>query len=98
MDQLNQNQDPKFAQLILQEFNQKKGHWTVAVVVIVAVVGLFLVWWYVDRMGFNPLPSVGVGTPSEETKINQINQELERVDVGDLDAEFEAIDSDLNSL
>ncbi len=81
--------------MMADTLTKKKSHWTVVIVVIIAVIGLFFVWWYVNQMGFNPLPSTGVRTLSEEARINQ---DLESIDVGDLDTEFESIDSDLNSL
>ena len=43
------------------------------------------------------VPEVAPLTAKEDST-SAINQELNSVDVGDLDKEFQAIDSDLNSL
>ena len=82
---------------------KKKGHWFVVVVVIIAVIVLFAVWWYMEKQAGLSVREVLLemsqplsdGVDAEE---NQIDRMLKGVDVGDLDAEFESIDQDLNSL
>ncbi|HHE67512.1 MAG TPA: hypothetical protein ENL33_00400 [Candidatus Parcubacteria bacterium] len=61
-------------------------------------------WWkeeisaYFEGMPYPSGVSVSVSKSVPEDTTKAINQELNNIDIGDLDAEFEAIDQDLNSL
>ena len=110
MDELNQtqnsntppvvpNQAPPVYQVppVLKQAPKKKNYLFLIVVLVLVAVGAFA-WWYVSQMGNEPLVL-------DEPQINQdaredalISRELGDVDMGDLDSEFESIDSDINSL
>lgn len=67
------------------------------IVVAVAVVVAGLAWWYISQMAVEPV--------AQQPKVNQearedtmINKDIQEADLGDLDMEFQAVDSDLNSL
>lgn len=93
-----QNNEPKFAKLIMQEFVEKKSHWTIVGVMIAAVITLFVIWWYVTQMRVEA-PVAGQPQTNQEAREDAaLNSEIEQTDLGDLDAEFKSIDSDLNSL
>lgn len=77
--------------------NSKK---TVLVTIIAGVVVLgALVWW---MRGAQPTQQVGVSpspvTDVEVTEAATINQDIDNINVGDLQAEFDAIDKDLQGL
>lgn len=79
----------------------RKWHWILFGVVILFLAGFFITWYYVRQMNFN----VGINnnrttTPEQQEAREDINisNELEGIDVGNLDIEFQSIDSDLNSL
>lgn len=93
-----QNNEPEFAKLVMQEFVQKKSHWTIVGVVIAAVVILFVIWWYVTQMRVEA-PITGQPQINQEAREDAVlNSEIEQTDLGDIDAEFKSIDSDINSL
>ena len=93
-----QNKEPKFAQLVMEEFVQKKSHWTIVGIVIGAVIMLFVIWWYVIQMKVEA-PITGQPQINQEAREDAaLNSEIQQTDLGDVDLEFESIDSDLNSL
>ena len=68
----------------------------IVIAIILASGGL--AWWYVSQMG-NDMPLV------EQTQIDQearedamISGEIQEADPGNVDAEFQAIDNDMNNL
>lgn len=77
-----------------------KTLWTIVIIIIVAV-GAWL-WYLSDRIDLTKEPSTE-GLPqlpvvSEEDTTTQIQQDLEQIDLGDIDKQFESIDADLNNL
>lgn len=89
------NQFPTFDDM--RKNAQKPPHFIVAIV-ITLVVGLGMIWYFfqtdqdfVPAEVTNKQEAVPTQEPNLESDINNI-------DVGDIDAEFESIDKDLNSL
>ena len=68
----------------------KKTYWIIGV-----AVALGLLWYF--SSGLNKDTDV-VSSEEETAAINDIGSEIDAIDLGDLDEEFEAIDQDLNSL
>lgn len=67
------------------------------IVVLLVVVVLVVVYLLLSQRGYVPaVPEVGAPAADDTTAV--INQGLEGVDLGDLDAEFQAIDQELNNL
>lgn len=72
--------------------NDKK---TVLITVVAGIIVLgALVWW---MKGTKPSQQVQV-SPTPDAEAAAINQAVEEINVGDLNAEFEAIDKDLQGL
>ncbi|MBI2003443.1 MAG: hypothetical protein HYS78_00460 [Parcubacteria group bacterium] len=72
----------------------KNKLWLVIAIVVIAV-GYWL-WnskWQVGTEGLPQLPAV-----SEEDTAARIQQNLEQIDLGDIDQQFESIDAELNNL
>jgi hypothetical protein len=93
-----QNNEPKFAKLVMEEFVQKKSHWTIVGITIGAVITLFVIWWYVAKMKVEA-PVTGQPQTNQEAREDAaLSGEIQQTDLGNVDAEFESIDSDLNSL
>ena len=70
---------------------------TVLITVMTGVIVLgVLIWWM--RQPQATQQSVVSPTPTSDTESAAINQDLEGIDVGDLNAEFNAIDFDLQGL
>lgn len=93
-----QNNEPKFAKLIMQEFVEKKSHWTIVGLTIGTIIILFVIWGYVTKMRVEA-PVAGQPQTNQEAREDAVlNSEIEQTDLGDIDAEFKSIDSDLNSL
>ena len=93
-----QNKEPKFAQLVIEEFVQKKSHWTIVGIVIGAVIMLFVIWWYVIQMKVEA-PITGQPQINQEAREDAaLNSEIQQTDLGDVDLEFESIYNDLNNL
>lgn len=59
-------------------------------IIIIAVAAIVVFWWWSKNKAETPIDS---SADSEE-----INQDLNKVEVNDLDAEFNTIDQDLNNL
>jgi hypothetical protein len=77
-------------------------------IVIIIVVAL-LAFWFLQKSGYAPSyppqPPVGTVLPAGETlspaaddSTSAINQELESVDLGNLEQEFQSIDNELKNL
>lgn len=64
------------------------------VIIVLAVLG----YVYQDKLGtyFTPTTKVEITVPADTTEV--INTEVQSIDIGDLDADFKAIDTDINSL
>jgi uncharacterized protein HemX len=68
------------------------------IILALAVVAGGAAWWYIGQMGGSPLvveqPKVDQDAHEDAT----LNGEIQSVDVGNLDAEFQPVDKDINSL
>lgn len=64
------------------------------VATVVVVVVLAFVWWWFSRPDIQS-PAL---TPEAALGLEQINQDLDELDIGDLDKEFDQIDQDLDTL
>lgn len=64
------------------------------VIIVLAVLG----YVYQDKLGtyFTPTTKVEITVPADTTEV--INTEVQSIDIGDLNADFKAIDTDINSL
>lgn len=71
----------------------------IIIVAIVAIAALFLIWLRLssnDRFGTpNPTSSI---SPSPSAPQLNIDQELNSLNLGNIDQEFQSVDKDLNSL
>ena len=70
------------------------GKKSTVLLIILAVVVLAFIFWWVSRA---PETEVGVPT-STPTPQDETLQEVNQLDLGDVDSEFQNIDQDLNSL
>ena len=66
-------------------------------ILALAAVGAFA-WWYIGQMSDEPLVVNQPNINQEARQDTLISGQIQSVDMGDLDAEFKAIDTDLNSL
>ena len=64
---------------------------TIIIIVALGVLALAGVWWFQSNKG--PLPA---GQPTDTTEM--IIQDADALNVGDIDKEFQAIDTDLQTL
>ena len=64
------------------------------VIIVLAVLG----YVYQDKLGtyFTPTTKVEITVPADTTEV--INTEVQSIDIDDLNADFKAIDTDINSL
>lgn len=93
-----QSNEPKFARLVMEEFVQKKSHWTIVGVVVGAIIVLFVIWWYILQVKVEA-PVTGQPQINQEAREDAVlNSEIEQTNLGNVDVEFQSIDSDLNSL
>ena len=76
------------------EQNSSKTWLWVALVVVVVVAG----WLWLSRQATAPTLEVSGPPLSESDTTSAIEQELNATDFGDLEAELQATDADLNSL
>lgn len=67
----------------------------VVVFVVAAAVAVSL-WWWFSQAPVLEAPTTGQQAPNDTTAA--INQDLQAVDFGDLDAELQGIDQELNQL
>lgn len=65
--------------------------------IIIIIIAILVLWWvWRQGGGLGNLPQLpGVSAPDTTTKIQQ---DLEQVDLGDVNKEFESIDAGLNQL
>ena len=104
MEEFNQIQNPNIPSAnsdqmpsMTQTPMKKKGSLFLVVILVLVAVGAFA-WWYIGQMNDEP---VVVNQPQVNQDVRediQINKELGEIDLGNLNAEFQAIDTDLNSL
>jgi len=80
------------------EVVEKHGHWTLATIVIVLSAFLFVTWWYVDQMDKAPLAQNQSASDQRAVEDAMLANEVGAIDAGNIDAEFQSIDQDLNSL
>jgi hypothetical protein len=80
----------------------------VLLIVIIIVVAL-LAFWFLRKSGYAPsypsqppvgtvLPAGGTLSPAADDSTGAINQELESVDLGNLEQQFQSIDNELKNL
>ncbi len=77
-----------------EQGSSKKGLiLVIVIVIIVAVVG----WWWISKNKSAPAEEQTAVEESQFTE-ESINKDLESVNTGDLEKEFQDIDADLNNL
>jgi cell division protein YceG involved in septum cleavage len=81
----------------------KKSSIVPIVLVIVVIVVLAGVWYWARESIVRPVPTPPPTKPVEkitpkEDSVTAINQDLDKVEILNLDQEFQGIDQDLNSL
>ncbi len=103
---MEQNIEPKMEQNIEPNIEPKSKKYLIVLMIGVAVilVGLGIWYWQVQKEKNVAPPEIIPTAPAtaplnfQEDSTSAINKELDNIDVGDLDKEFQAIDTDLNSL
>lgn len=75
--------------------NNIKSKKTILITIVVGVVVLGALWWWMKQV--QAPQQVGV-SPTPDAETAAINQDVDSVDVRDLNAEFNAIDTDLQGL
>lgn len=109
MDELNQIQNPNVTSGLPSQPGQvspmsqmpvkKKSYLFPITLVLLVAIGAFS-WWYIGQMNDEPVvvnqPEVKVNQDAREDI--QTSKEIGEVDMGNLDVEFQAVDSDMNSL
>ena len=68
------------------------------IILIVIIVLAVLGYVYQDKLMtyFGPATKVEITVPGDTTEV--INTEVQNIDIGDLDSDFESIDNDINTL
>ena len=84
------------------ELNNKKFPIVyIAIGIAIVLVGLGIWYWQIQKSK-TAIPSSVVipatQSTAKEDSVSAVNQELNNIDIGGLDKEFQAIDTDLNSL
>ena len=65
-------------------------------IIVIIIIAVVLWWLWQSGWDVGSLPQVpGV---SEEDTTGQIQQDLEQIDLGDIDSQFESIDAELQGL
>ena len=82
----------------LTKEHRHREYFYLAIAVILIAAGL--IWWQIGKLTDEsaiviPTPRP---TPEAQTEINNISQDVQAVDMGNLNADFQQIDNDLNSL
>ena len=110
MDEINQIQNPNISPMPGQSMGptpsmpsasmmpmKKKNYWFWMVIAVILVVG-GLAWWYVSSMAVDA-PFVQQPQIDKEAREDaMISKDIEGTDSTNVDAEFQPIDKDLNSL
>jgi hypothetical protein len=86
-----------------QKTETKKSSILPIVLAIVVIVVLAGVWYWARKSIVRPVPTPPPPKPVEkvtpkEDSVTAINQDLDKVEILNLDQEFQEIDQDLNSL
>ena len=99
MDELNQIQNPNVSMNNNPAMSpEKQKSWLFMAVVAIIAAGV-VVWWFAGLMTVDLADQQQLVPMDQEAKSDAlINAEIEGVDLGDLDKEFQTIDNDLNSL
>ena len=96
METINNNQIPQPAPVSPALVH----HWAYfvgALVIILAAAGV--IWWQLGLQINDTQGPVTIVTPDADTReMNQINSDIDQVPDTDLDADFQQVDKDLNSL
>ncbi|MEK7163000.1 MAG: hypothetical protein AAB696_01800 [Patescibacteria group bacterium] len=102
---MEQNTEPKMVPSIEPSIEPKSKKYSIVLIigVVVILVGLGIWYWQVqkNKVIIPIIPSATSPTAPitvKEDSVSAINQELNSIDVGNLDKEFQTIDTDLNSL
>lgn len=74
-----------------------KSMWLWIVIAVVFVVA-GVVWWYINQMVVEPVVQQQPPVNQEAREDIIIGNEIQAADSTDIDAEFKAIDNDINSL
>jgi len=87
---------PSYDPAMQQQNKKKKPPYLWVAVGVILAAGLGLMWYYMDSdLDFVPQDGLNVQqSPSQDN----FEAEVDSIDTGDLDFEFESIDSDLNTL
>ena len=93
--QPSQPMDP--APIMPQVSEKKKSSWFLITIVIILAVGGFI-WWYVGQMTDDSLVVEQPKIDKQAREDALISKDIEATDSGSMDAEFQSIDTDLNSL
>jgi flagellar basal body-associated protein FliL len=83
-----------------QKIETKKGAISTLILVLIVIAILVGVWYWWTKRGVtpvSPVKPVEKVTPKEDS-VTAINQDLDKVEILDLDRQFQEIDQDLNSL
>ena len=104
MEEFNQIQNPNIPSAdsgqmpsTSQMSMKKKSPLFLVIVLVLVAVGAFA-WWYVGQMNDEPVVVSQPQVNQDAREDIEINKELGEIDLGNLNAEFQAIDTDLNSL
>ncbi|MDO8496676.1 MAG: hypothetical protein Q7S43_04495 [bacterium] len=94
--ELNQIQNPNISPVSPMPIKHK-NYLFLAIILVIGVVS-FMAWWYINQMKV-VVPVTNQPEVNQEAREDAVlNNEIQQTDLGDLDAEFKSIDSDLNSL
>jgi len=87
-------------QSIAETMVNRKGHWLLVAVIILVIAGLFVIWWAIGTTKFNTeqLLENSISNRNETVSRDNLSQEVNDIDLGDVDSEFKVIDADLNNL
>jgi len=103
---MDQNIEPKIEP---EKKINNKNIITLTIVGLIVILILLGVWYWLAQKNVIPQkvtptvappqpPAAVQPVPPKEDSVSAINQELNSIDLGNLDQEFQAIDADLNSL
>lgn len=103
---MEQNMNPNINPSI-ESGNKKSPIVFIVIGIVVILVGLGIWYWQVQKnktvvplINVSSVPESAQTIPAivKEDSVSAVNQELNSIDVGDLNKEFQTIDSDVNSL
>ena len=79
----------------MADYSSDDNKKTVLITVVAGVVVLLALVWWMREVSVPPQVQV---SPTPDVEAAAINQDINSVDVGDLNSEFDAIDKDLQGL